>query len=78
MAEETEFKHLDYLGHELKVGDRIVCIWHRDTSSKFVKRTIKKFTRCYVVTEDKMFPPDKVIKVADKKGNVADYFEFRR
>lgn len=76
MDEEKIF--LDYLGHRLSVGDRVVCLWHRDTSSKFVKRTIQRFTNCYVVTEDKKFPPDKVIKIADKKGNVADYFMFRK
>lgn len=65
---DEEFLLLDYLGNKIAVGDKVVCLWHRDTSSRFVRRTVLRLTRCYVVTEDKHFPPDKVIVVERKNG----------
>lgn len=66
--EQEEIIHLDFLGNKIKVGDKVVALSHRDTSSRFLKRTVIKITNCFIRTEDKLFPPEKIIVIERKNG----------
>ncbi|WP_165678734.1 hypothetical protein [Metapseudomonas otitidis] len=61
----------DYLGQDLKVGDKIVYLSHTRTSSDLSTGRIAGFTPCYVKLESTSpwakgkVSPEKVIKVPE-------------
>lgn len=66
---DEEIIHLDFLGNKIKIGDKVVVLSHiQDRASCFLKRTVKGMTRCYIKTEDRQYPPYKVIVVERKNG----------